>query len=525
MAAARPPAPAPQKGEAQARAYFWGHEKKNLGKLWYWLGVGASLGGALPAAGQGPPAPVPELRLLPSPAAIAVTDTFTLGFRLRGEALGAYSDFPDLEGFKKVGRRRTTTTRLVQGRRFSELTVQQGYVPYGEGAASIRPFQLLVNGQTLRYPGGTVRVGPAPAASTASTASAAPPPAATGDLDQLFGKPKPARYEELPDRAYLALEADRAQVFAGEGVRVGLYFYLRPADQALLAFHDFSGQVPLLLRQLRQPTAWEVAAPDAGPAPDTVRRAGQPYLRFRLAENTYYPLTAQPLQFPALALTMTKFRVLKKPEPGVDNRLATYKTYQAPALAVAVRPLPPAPAGAAAAPVPVGDFRLLEGISRTVFRAGEAFTYSFGVEGRGNLAGVLPPLLRPRPGLDAYGPEVFETPTADGGRKVFRYRLVARRPGPLPLDSLLQLVFFNPRTARYDTLRPGLRPLVQGSATLPPPPMPSPADDPFYGPALARADAELQPLNAFGQARQYAGWVLAGLLVLALGGVARRWRG
>ena len=478
---------------------------------------------ARPAAGQAPAAPTSEVRLLPGPARIAVTDTFTLGFRVRGKVTGtgagtgADADFPALEGFKKVGRRRTTTTRQVLGRRFTELTVRQGYVPYGEGEASIRPFELLVNGQTLRYPGGTVRVGPAAPPPT--------PPAATGDLDQLFGKPKPALYQELPDRAYLALETDRPQVYAGEGARVGLYFYLRPADQALLAFHDFSGQVPLLLRQLRQPTAWEVAAPDAGPAPDTVRRAGQPYLRFRLAENTYYPLTAQPLQFPALALTMTKFRVLKKPEPGVDNRLATYKTYQAPALAVAERPLPPAPAGAAAAPVPVGDFRLLEGISRTVFRAGEAFTYSFGVEGRGNLAGVLPPLLRPRPGLDAYGPEVFETPTADGGRKVFRYRLVARRPGPLPLDSLLQLVFFNPRTARYDTLRPGLRPLVQGSATLPPPPMPSPADDPFYGPALARADAELQPLNAFGQARQYAGWVLAGLLVLALGGVARRWRG
>lgn len=469
----------------------------------------------LPAAGQGPVAPAPELRLLPGATSIAVTDTFVLGFRLRGMALENYSNFPDLEGFKKAGRRRTTTTRLGQGRRFTELTVRQGYVPYGEGEASIRPFQLVVNGRTLRYPGGTVRVGPAPEA---------PLPAATGDLDKLFGKPKPALYEELPDRAYLALEADRPQVFAGEGTRVGLYFYLRPADQALLAFHDFNEQLPRLFKQLRQPTAWEVAAPDVGPAPDTVTRAGQSYLRFRLAESTYYPLTAQSLQFPPLALTMTKFRVLKKPEPGVDNRLPTYKIYRAPGLVVAVRPLLPAPAGAAATLVPVGDFRLLEGISRTEFRTGQPFVYSFGIEGRGNLAGVLPPRLLPRPGLESYGPEVFQTPTADGGRKVFKYRLVVRHPGPLPLDSLLQLVVFNPRTARYDTLRPALRPLVQGPVTQPPAPLTSPADDLFYGPALASANAELQPLDAFAQARRYAGWILAGLFVLAVGGIMRRWR-
>lgn len=482
----------------------WLKKQAGLSKTWQKLVLGVCAAAATgPAAGQAP-APV-ELRLLPGPARLSVTDTFALGFRLRGAALAAVPTFPELEGLRKAGRRRTTTTRRSNGRTFSELTVLQGYVPYGEGELSIRPFELTVNGQPLRYPGGQLLV----------EAAAPPPLSGTGDLDQLFGKPKPALYQEMPDRAYLALEADRAQVFAGEGARVGLYFYLRPADQALLAFYDFDDQLPRLFRQLRQPTAWEVAAAPPGAAPDTVRRAGQPYLRFRLAESTYYPLTARPLAFPPLALTMTKFKVLRQPEPGQDNRLATYKTYLAPGLTVAVRRLPPAPPGAAIAAVPVGDFRVLEGINRTEFRTGESLTYSFGVEGRGNLAGVLPPPFGLRPGLEIYGPETFETPAPGGGRKIFKYRIVARRPGVLPLDSLLQLVVFNPRTARYDTLRPGLRPVVRGRPTLAAPPLPAPADDPFYGPALANASADLQPLDAYRTARRYAGWLLAGLLLLA----------
>ena len=496
--------------------------------LWVrWLCYGLlALGGLPPRPVQAQAAAEragrPEVSLLPAPATVPVTGYFTLAFRLRGAALGDYSEFPDIEGFKKSGRTSTTTTRIVQGRRFTELTITQRYAPYGEGDYVIKPFQLTVNGVTVRSPGGTVHVGP-PGGAPPGEAAAAPDPAdeplqAVGSLDQLFGKPKAALYQEPPDHAFLAVVADEPQVFVGEGVRVGLYFYLTPSDQALLAFHDFNRQVPDLLRQLHQPTTWEVPAGQPSIRPDSIRRGGQTYLRFRLAESTYYPLNDAPLYFPPLTLTMTKFKLLKKPEPGVDNRLATYKAFTSPAVRVRVRALPPRPDGAV---VPVGDYRLVEAASRSRFQVGQSFTYTFGVEGRGNLAAVLPPVPAARAGLDLYGPEVRETPAAGGGRKTFRYRLVPRQPGRLPLDSLFQLVVFNPRTARYDTLRPRLRPNVQGAAPAPAPPPLRPEDDPFYGPALAGADQTLQPLNVYGDVRRYASWLLGGLLVLAVAGVVR----
>ena len=459
------------------------------------------------------PAP-PDVALVPGPATLLVTSVFTLGFRLRGGTLGRYSDFPELEGFKKSGKTSTTTTRIVQGRRFADLTITQRYVPYGEGEYVIKPFQLTVNGVVLRSSGATVRVGPAaPANPTALTKPANPtaPLQAVGDLDKLFGKPKPVLYQEVPDHAFMAVVADRPSVFVGQGVRVGLYFYLLPTDQELLAFHDFDDQLPPLLHELHQPTAWQEPGPEASVTPDSVRYRGQRYLRFRLAENVYYPLTAQPLRFPPLALTMVKFKVLKKPEAGQDNRLAGYKTFLSPGVTVQVRPLPDASRREVAA---VGSYRPVEAISRTSFRVGESFTYSFGVEGQGNLSAVLAPPIAPWPGLEVYGPEVRENPTPGGGRKLFRYRLVARRPGLLPLDSLLQFIVFNPATGRYDTLRPGLRPMVRGVVAAAAP-LPRPEADPFYGPALAQADTTMQSLDVYRDVRRYADWLLVGLVAVA----------
>jgi hypothetical protein len=157
---------------------------------------------------------------------------------------------------------------------------------------------------------------------------------------------------------------------------------------------------------------------------------------------------------------------------------------------------------------------LREGISSTRFRTGEAFVYTFGVEGVGNAAALVLPAPPSMPQLEVYGPDIKEDQLPDGTpRKSFRYRLVPQQPGEVRLDSLFQLVFFDPTTARYDTLRSELRPEVYGVAR--PVATAAPDDDPFYGPALARADSHLQPLEVYQDVRRYAGWLVGALLVVA----------
>ena len=463
-------------------------------------------------------APGAQAELELGPAALPITEYFTISFRLRGAALERYSAFPDLEGFKKSGKSSTTTTRIVEGQTTTELTITQRYAAYSEGEIIVKPFTMTVNGLTVRSNGLTVRVGPAPTAGAGTAPPAGGGLQGIGLLDNLFGKPKPQEYVEPKDNAFLALVPDKTSVFVGEGVHIGLYFYLTPADQGLLDFYNFAEQLPDILQQLRQRTAWEEPFNEQEIVPESVTMGGKPFLRYRLYEAEYYPLNAEPLVFPVVALRMVKYRLAKNPAEGLDNRLEGYKTYLTTARTIRVKPLPPHPLRDL---VPVGHYQLREAVNQTTFRTGQAFTYSFGVEGEGNLAAVSAPVVPPKPGLEVYGPDVQQELTRQagrvGGRKVFTYRLVARQPGKLPLDSLLSLIFFDPTVGRYDTLRAELAPTVRGpirTATT----FRAPTDDPFYQNVLFDANNTLQPLDAYDDVRRYANYILVLLLGVAVWG-------
>lgn len=457
-----------------------------------------------------------EADIVLGPESFALSDYYTISFRLRGAPLERYSAFPDLEGFKKSGKSSTTTTRTVNGRSSVELTITQRYAAYAEGEYTVKPFSMTINGLTVRSAGATLMVGPqAPAPAPLAGSD---PLQGVASLDQLFGKPKPQDYVEPKDHAFLLLQPDKTSVFVGEGVHVGLYFYLMPADQGLLDFHNFAQQLPAMLRQLRQRTAWEEPFNEQEIVPESVTMGGKPYLRYRLYEAMFYPLNTTPLMFPEVSLQMVKYRLAKKPAEGLDNRLEGYKTYHTNIKLIAVRPLPPHPLRDQ---VPVGDYQLRESVDHTSFRTGQAFTYTFTVEGEGNLAAVNGPPQVARPDLELYGPDIQQELIRQngrvGGRKSFRYRLVPRRPGTLPLDSLFQMVVFNPRTVHYDTLRSELAPEVKGpirtasSFGLHP-------DDEFYAEALASADATLQPLDEYRDVRRYANLILLVLLGAAIFG-------
>ncbi|MBT9391872.1 BatD family protein [Hymenobacter sp. NST-14] len=467
-----------------------------------------------PAAGQSGPAPSADIVL--GPAAFPLNEYYTISFRLRGAPLERYSAFPDLEGFKKSGKSSTTTTRIVNGQTSTELTITQRYAAFAEGSFELKPFGMTVNGLELKSAGATLKVGPQQAAP--APAPSAAPLQGLGLLDQLFGKPKPQDYVEPQDAAFLAVVTDKPRVFVGEGVHVGLYFYLRPEDQSVLNFYNFASQLPGIIRQLRQRTVWEESFDEQEVLPEAVQVGGKPFLRYRLWEAELYPLNAEPLTFPPVELQMLKYKVARKPAEGLDNRLEGYKTYRSAARSVPVLPLPPHPLRDQ---VPVGNYELKEFLDRTTFRTGRTFAYTFGLEGEGNLAAVNLAAPSPPAGLEVFGPEVQQTLTRQngrvGGRKSFRFRLVARQPGPLRLDTLFQLIVFNPATARYDTLRSRLRPRVQGPerpATV----LRANPTDPFYRDALRDADPVPQPRDVYRDVRRYANLFLGALLAFALFG-------
>lgn len=394
---------------------------------------------------------------------IPLNQYYTVSIRLQNQQLKEYSPFPEVEGFKKSNKYSSTKTIITGGVTTTILTITQNYAALEEGKYTLKPFTMKVNGQTVQSKGTEIEVTPLQA--NAPPATNLPPDLITPD-----DSPEPLEQEEEPefidreDNAFLSLYTSKKEVFVGEGVNVALYFYLAEGDQRLLDFYDFVNQINGILRQVKQPNAWEETFDFSEITPENVTVQGEPYLRFKLYEAVLYPLNMEPLRFPQLQLQMIKYKVAKNPSLLTEDRQEGYKIFYSRPREVAVKELPPHPLRDV---VPVGNYRLRERLSQRSVQVNKSFTYMFQLEGEGNLAAIMPPMPVVPPGLEFYPPDVQQDITKRSGRllgsKRFSYTVLPREPGTYDIGKTMEWVYFNPTTAAYDTLRPSLQVQITGA--------------------------------------------------------------
>lgn len=387
------------------------------------------------------------------PSRLPITEYFTISLKLRGVSPKTIGDFPEIEGFQKSNRTITKARITASNKTFIEQTITQNYAALKEGNFVLKPFSIEVNGESISSRGKTIRVDPEPAPEEALVLK----PQATIPL--AIAKEQLSKSSD----SYLALEADRQQVWVGEGVTLRLFFYVASEDQGHLDFYDFANQFNKISSALSQINVWEEDFEVNSTRPDTLVIQDKTFLRFPLAERIYYPLGAKDLHFPALSLNM----VLWPKDQGfaAGNSVRSLVSFKSKPLQIKVRALPPQPGLEA---VQVGNYRLREGISQTTFETGKSFVYFFTVTGSGNFNALLMPEGPQVPGLDVFPPAVQFKPEGSGkGSKTFRYTLVARKAGKYELGKWFALPFFNPATGRYDTLRSELQIRVTGTRDLP----------------------------------------------------------
>ncbi|MBX0334772.1 BatD family protein [Pontibacter sp. HSC-14F20] len=404
----------------------------------------------VPAFGQ-------QARIELGKSPLPINTYFTVSIRLQDQQLRDYSPFPEIEGFKKSNRFSSTKTVIAGGKTTTVLTITQNYAALAEGDFELKPFNMTVNGQALKSAGMKIKVGP-----MAAVSPQAPDLVIPEQPEQ--GEEQPQEYVDQEDNAFLTLYTDKKEVYVGEGLNIVLYFYLAEADQRLLDFHDFGDQITGILRQLKQPNAWEEVFEIDEVTPEQVIVQGEPYLRFRLYEAVLYPLTTEPLQFPKLSLRMLKYKVAVNPTL-VEDRLEGYKTFFARERIIPVKELPPHPLRDM---VPVGEYTLREGLSSQSVPLNKSFRYMFELEGEGNLAALMPPSPNTTGTLDFYPPDMQQDITLRAGRvqgvKRFTFSVLSRVPGTYNLANDFQWIYFNPVTATYDTLRSELSVTVTGIA-------------------------------------------------------------
>ncbi|SFU83757.1 Oxygen tolerance [Pontibacter akesuensis] len=436
---------------------------------------------------------------------------YTISVRLQNQQLQEYTPFPDIEGFKKSNKYSTTKTIVTGGSTTTILTITQNYAALEEGEYVVKPFSMKVNGQAVQSQGMEVTVTPLQANAPQRSNQ---PDLITPEADQEQEVEQSVEFIDKEDNAFLTVYTNKDEVFVGEGVNVVLYFYLAEADQRLLDFHDFANQLNTMLRQIKQPHAWEETFDFTEITPENVLVRGEPYLRFRLYETMLYPLSNEPFRFPQLQLQMIKYKVAKNPSLVEEDRQEGYKIFYSRPKEVLVKQLPPHPLRDV---VPVGDYTLRERLSKRSVPVNKSFRFTFEVVGEGNIAAIMAPEPRVPTGLEFYPADVRQDVTKrDGsvsGAKSFTFAVLPREPGDYRMDKILEWIYFSPTTASYDTLRPTLQVQVTGA---------SDSDalvlsrdlGPFYN-IIENEDNTLVSLHEFDEVKRYTNIILLLLLAVA----------
>jgi len=401
-----------------------------------------------------------SLELHKSP--LPINQYYTISVKLQDQPLKEYTPFPEIEGFKKSNKYSSTKTIITGGKTTTILTITQNYAALEEGEYAVRPFSMRVNGQTVQSQGMKIVVVPMQANAAQSPNQ---PDLIAAEEDEPVAEDG-QEFVDKDDNAFMTIYTNKKEVFVGEGIDVVLYFYLSEADQPLLDFYDFANQIGGILKQMKQPHVWEETFDYTEITPEHVVVQGEPYLRFKLYEAVLFPLNLEPIRFPQLKLQMIKYKVAKKPSLLNQDRQEGYKTFYSREQVIPVKELPPHPLRDV---VPVGNYRLVESLSKKKVAVNKSFTYLFEVEGEGNLAAIMPPAPAAPSGLEFYPPDVRQDVTKRSGRiigaKSFAYAVLPRESGQYNIGEALQWIYFNPATAAYDTLRPSLQVQVTGSGS------------------------------------------------------------
>lgn len=400
------------------------------------------LSAALPVLAQGQ-----KIRIVPGPSSIAANEFYTITLTVQDQELKDYSAFPRIPGFSKGGISTSSSMSSFNGRVTNETSVTQNYVPTAQGAFTLSPFTMKVNGQTVRCPGAGIRVGPPRQGQSADPFGSNP--FAYDPFEDFFPKTRASGKAD----AFFSVVPDKKEIWAGEGVNLTISFFVSEDNAADMTFYQAGEQLDGFLKKIKPRNAWEENFGLDEIESTKVKIGKKNYTEYRLYQGTLFPLTAQDIQVPALGLKMSVlkgqgFAFGARPEEEL-------RTFESKPFVIRVKELPDHPLKGK---VGIGRFTLAEKLGKPRVRINEGVPYELSVTGEGNISTIPDPLSPGSSMIDLYPPNTRQTIQRAGGRvtgsKTFSYLLVPKESGKVELRRVLNWVYFNTATGRYDTLSP-----------------------------------------------------------------------
>lgn len=432
---------------------------------------------------------------------------FTISVMVPASETRANVLFPDIAGFVKKGITTSVSTSEVGEKTSINQVITQTYRALAPGRFRLPPFSITVNGEPVRSEGVTLVVLAPATASGPQSVSQSP----------LNVTPAGA--------AFLALHASKTAIYTGEGIALTLSFFVADTYPYVLDFKGLNKQLATITKKIRPANSWEENVPinELKPIPVTIK--GKKYREVRLYQSVFFPLSNQSLHLPAVAIQLARPR----PTIGPPTAQPEFVSFTSLPLTIEVKQLPVHPLRGR---VPVGVFRLEEGLERRNIAIGQSVRYAFTVAGEGNIATLPNPVLRSESAvMDIFPPEENHSLQYLGnqiiGQKTFTYYMVPHQNGDIALANYLQWIYFDPQTARYDTLRPQVRLHVGGklvpvvgneslpagvSATSAESPEAASADNSFYA-GIESMDSTQQPISISVLVRSVANVLIVLMLV------------
>lgn len=357
---------------------------------------------------------------------IEPTERFTVKLTVRDKAYNV-GDFPNIEGFTKAGKSVSHTTFREGGKKGIQHTITQNYLPTALGTFKYAAFTVKVNEQDIEIEGGSIRV--------------------VADKTKASQEPteKPTNVKAKED-ALLALMVSEKEVFVGQGIKVTVSFYVSSQNTVGWDFpNNLTNQVEAIATKLKPENCLESRFTITNVTSEKTQIGTKDYTRYVVFQAIYYPLDEKQVVFPAVNMSMWRVNAknIREVEKSFSTKPETIKVKQLPEHPLKNK-------------VAVGNFYLQEWLSKSKVQTGNSFTYRLKIIGDGNFTTV---------GLDApvndshfdFYPAKTENKIKLGvehGEREFEYPIFPKDSGVFELKNYFQWVFFNTKTATYDTLKP-----------------------------------------------------------------------
>lgn len=369
----------------------------------------------------------PAPKIVVGPERISMHDHLTVTVTVYGPEY-VLDDFPELAGFERGKRTVSHGETQHESRKMELHTITKYYSPIEGGEFVIPPFEIEINHAMVKSEAVKITV-----------------------EDDEEG------YADLAidiDDADFVVECSKKEIFTGEGVKIRLSFYSSAKNTVGWQFpRDIGDQVEALARKIKPESSLESRNIISSIRQREEYIKGEKYFVYDLFEAVYYPLNNHDMNIPALTLRMNKD----------GNRSATLKSKPQ---AIRVKQLPDHPLRDM---VPVGFFRLKENMQGGEEKqTGESFNFGITLEGQGNMDVLNFGKIENDKNLDFFesGIRLQQEGGKLAGVKVFNYKILPKVAGEYALGSYFSLVYFNIKTARYDTLTAREQIRVSGDAIV-----------------------------------------------------------